>query len=174
VTEALAIDGHRANFVYRGLPTYQDNYGNPNNWRASASYVTGSHNVKVGYQGNYLIAQTRIIRNDNLMQYAFTNRTLPSFTVGLQDWSTSDVTESAAIYGQDTWTHKRLTVQGALRFDRAWSFSPADHNGTTTITPYNTAAITFERTVGVNSYKDFSPRVGARTTCSATARRRSR
>jgi len=160
VTEALAIDGHRANFVYRGLPTYQDNYGNPNNWRASASYVTGSHNVKVGYQGNYLIAQTRIIRNDNLMQYAFTNRAPASFTVGLQDWSTSDVTESAAIYGQDTWTHNRLTVQGALRFDRAWSFSPADHNGTTTITPYNTAAITFERTVGVSSYKDFSPRVG--------------
>ena len=71
VTEALAIDGHRAAFTYRGLPTYQDNYGNPNNWRASASYVTGSHNVKFGYQGNYLIAQTRIIRNDNLTQYRF-------------------------------------------------------------------------------------------------------
>ena len=161
VTEALAIDGHRANFTYRGLPTYQDNYGNPNNWRASASYVTGAHNVKVGYQGNYLIAQTRIIRNDNLMQYTFTNRNPASFTVGLQDWSTSDVTESAAIYGQDTWTLKRLTVQGALRFDRAWSFSPADHNGTTTITPYNAAPITFERTVGVNSYKDINTRVGA-------------
>jgi len=144
VTEALAIDGHRANFTYRGLPTYQDNYGNPNNWRASASYVTGAHNVKVGYQGNYLIAKTRIIRNDNLMQYNFTNRIPASFTVGLH-----------------TWTHKKLTVQGALRFDRAWSFSPAEHNGTTTLTPYNSAPITFERTTGVSSYKDFSPRVGA-------------
>ena len=26
---------------------------NPNSWRASASYVTGSHNMKVGYQGGY-------------------------------------------------------------------------------------------------------------------------
>jgi hypothetical protein len=161
VTEALAIDGHRAAFTYRGLPTYQDNFGNPNNWRASASYVTGSHNVKFGYQGNYLIAKTRIIRNDNLMQYGFTNRAPASFTVGLQDWSTNDVTESAAIYGQDTWTYKKLTLQGALRFDRAWSFSPAEHNGTTTVTPYNATPITFDRTVGVNSYKDFSPRVGA-------------
>jgi len=161
VTEALAIDGHRAAFTYRGLPTYQDNYGNPNNWRASASYVTGSHNVKFGYQGNYLIAQTRIVRNDNLNQYGFTNRLPASFTVGLQDWSTNDVTESSAFYLQDTWTHNRLTLQGALRFDRAWSFSPGEHNGTETITPYNAAPITFDDTVGVNSYKDLSPRVGA-------------
>ena len=41
----------RANFVYRGVATANPNYANPNNWRASASYVTGSHEMKVGYQG---------------------------------------------------------------------------------------------------------------------------
>ena len=44
----------RANFVYRGVPTANPNYANPNNWRASASYVTGSHEMKVGYQGAYI------------------------------------------------------------------------------------------------------------------------
>jgi len=160
VTEALAIDGHRANFVYRGLPTYQDNYGNPNNWRASASYVTGAHNLKVGYQGAYLIAKAETVRNNPLMQYSFTNRVPTSFTVGLQDWSTNDVTESTGLFVQDTWTHKRMTVQGALRYDRAWSFSAADHNGTTTLTPYNSAPITFSEIPGVNAYNDLSPRVG--------------
>ena len=41
----------RANFVYRGVATANPNYANPNSWRASASYVTGSHDLKVGYQG---------------------------------------------------------------------------------------------------------------------------
>src|SRR5215471_10375214 len=48
VTEQLAIDGHPANFMYRGLSTYQSNFGNPNSWRASASYVSGGHNMKFG------------------------------------------------------------------------------------------------------------------------------
>jgi hypothetical protein len=161
VTEALAIDTHRANFIYRGLPSYIDGFGNPNNWRASASYVTGAHNVKVGYQGAYLISKYHYVRNNPLMQYGFTNRTPASVTVNLQDWRTNDVTESAALYAQDTWTHGKLTVQGAARFDRAWSFSPGDLNGTTTITRFNSAAITFPDTPGVQSYKDISPRVGA-------------
>jgi hypothetical protein len=45
-------------FFYRALYdplgfAYADNDANPNNWRATASYVTGSHNMKVGYQGSY-------------------------------------------------------------------------------------------------------------------------
>ena len=44
----------RANFVYRGVATANPNYANPNSWRASASYVTGSHEMKVGYQGAYI------------------------------------------------------------------------------------------------------------------------
>ena len=58
VTEQSAIDGHNANFIYRAVGTYNDNYANPNVWRASASYVTGSHNMKVGYQGGYSISTT--------------------------------------------------------------------------------------------------------------------
>ena len=44
----------RANYVYRGVPMTNTNYANPNMWRASASYVTGSHDLKVGYQGGYI------------------------------------------------------------------------------------------------------------------------
>ena len=51
VTEQSAIDGHNANFTYRVVNTYNVQYVNPNAWRASVSYVTGAHSVKVGYQG---------------------------------------------------------------------------------------------------------------------------
>jgi hypothetical protein len=161
VTESQAIDGHRANFTYRGLPGYIDGVGITPNWRASLSYVTGAHNVKVGYQGSDLISKYHYIRDDSLLQYNFTNRVPTSFTVNLQDWRTNDITRSAAFYGQDTWTHKKLTLQGALRYDRAWSFSPGDLNGTTTVSPYNASAITFDTTQGVHAYNDLEPRVGA-------------
>jgi hypothetical protein len=160
VTEQQAIDNHRANFVYRGLSDYLDNYGNPNNWRASLSYVTGAHNMKIGYQGAYLIADTTRVANDSQLAYRFTNQQPNAFSYRLQNFQQADRTGTAALFVQDTWTHNRLTLQGALRYDRVWSFSPAEHNGTTTISRFNAAAITPGETKGVDAYNDISPRVG--------------
>ena len=45
--------------------------------------------------------------------------------MAIPDWQTADTTSVAAFFVQDTWTRGRLTLQGALRYDRAWSWSPA-------------------------------------------------
>ena len=50
VTEQQAIDGHRANFTCRAISTWQDNWANPNQFRASASYDRGAQHDP-GYQG---------------------------------------------------------------------------------------------------------------------------
>ncbi|HLG55628.1 MAG TPA: TonB-dependent receptor [Vicinamibacterales bacterium] len=150
----------RANYQYRALSQYSDNYGNPNNWRASASYVTGAHNVKFGYQGAYLRAETRAVVNPSMLSYTFNQGVPQSFGFRLPDWQTSDRTSTAAFYIQDSWTHGRMTVQGAVRYDRAWSWSPAEGNGTTAISPTNLAPITFDRTASVDSFNDITPRVG--------------
>ena len=47
-----------ANYVYRGLEQWGYAEGATNSYNAGASYVTGSHSVKVGYQ-QYLAASTR-------------------------------------------------------------------------------------------------------------------
>jgi hypothetical protein len=52
-------------------------------------------------------------------------------------------------------------VQGALRYDRAWSWAPAEGNGTTDLSRFNAAPIQFERTASVNAFQDLSPRGGA-------------
>jgi hypothetical protein len=52
----------RANYTYRALSQYAANWSNPNHWRASMSYVTGSHNMKVGYQGSWLVNNTNRVR----------------------------------------------------------------------------------------------------------------
>jgi hypothetical protein len=160
VTEQRAIDGHRANFTYRGVNNYQDNYANPNNFRASAAYVTGAHNLKVGYQGAYQVSDGTIVSNSNLISYRFDNRIPNQFSIRLPDWQTANRTVQHSLFVQDQWTVRRLTLQGGLRYDHAYSWSPADGNGTTATSRFNAAPITFERTVSVRGYDDISPRVG--------------
>jgi hypothetical protein len=160
VTEQSAIDNHRANFTYRGLSTYNATSANPNNWRASMSYVTGSHNVKIGYQGAYQIDNNTVIANDPLLAYRFNNGVPNRFTFRLPAWAAANRTSTTSFYAQDGWTHGRLTLQGALRYDRAKSWSPADGNGTTETSRFNPEPIQFERTDSVNAYNDISPRVG--------------
>jgi hypothetical protein len=160
VTEQSAIDGHPANFTYRGLGTYNSNFGNPNNWRASASYVTGAHNMKVGYQGSYLVADTELDTNVSQLSYRFNNGIANQVTYRLPQFQTADRTRVTALFAQDTWTRKRLTVQGALRFDQASSFSPSAHNGSPVTSVFNPSQVVLPQTDGVSSYKDISPRFG--------------
>jgi hypothetical protein len=151
----------RANYVYRGVPTANPNYANPNNWRASASYVTGSHDLKVGYQGAYIIVDWWFLVPDSQVSYRFNQGVPNQFTFRLPEWHQADRTSTAALYIQDRWTRGRVTLQGALRYDRASSFSPAEFNGTELTSRFNAAPISFERTTGVDAYNDITPRFGA-------------
>jgi hypothetical protein len=160
VTEQAAIQGHNANFSYRSVNTFNDNYDNPNVWRASASYVTGSHNAKIGYQGGYSINNTMERTNPSLLSYRFNNGVPNQFTFRLPNWEASDRTATHSVFVQDSWTRNRLSLQGALRYDHASSFSPAKGNGTVEVSRFNPTPIAFERTAGVNAFNDISPRVG--------------
>jgi hypothetical protein len=151
----------RANFVYRSVATANPNYANPNNWRASASYVTGSHEMKVGYQGAYIRVNNWFLIGEPQVSYRFNQGVPNQFTFRLPEWHQSDRTGTAAVYIQDKWTRGQLTLQGALRYDRAWSFTPAEHNGTPFTSPFNAAPISFPRTTGVDAFNDITPRFGA-------------
>jgi hypothetical protein len=151
----------RANWVYRGVATFNPNYANPNSWRASASYVTGSHEMKVGYQGAYIRVKNWFFVGDSQLAYRFNQGAPNQFTFRLPEWHQSDRTGTGALYVQDKWTRGRLTLQGALRYDRAWSFTPAEHNGTELSSRFNAAPISFPRTPGVDAFHDITPRFGA-------------
>jgi hypothetical protein len=151
----------RANYVYRGVANYNPNYANPNSWRASASYITGSHEMKVGYQGAYIRVKNWQMVNDPQMSYRFSQGVPNQVTIRLPEFHLSDVTSTAALYVQDKWTRGRLTLQGALRYDRAWSWTPEEHNGTPFVSRFNAAPISFPRTAGVDAFNDITPRFGA-------------
>ena len=151
----------RSNYVYRALSEYRDDTASPNNWNASLSYVTGSHNMKVGYQGAFQAASTVRHANPTLLSYNFNQGVPTAFTVRIPEWGTADRTWTQSFFAQDTWTRGRLTLQGALRYDRAWSYSPDGLSGTTTAAPQlGITAIAFPRTPSVDAFNDLTPRFG--------------
>ncbi len=166
VTETQAIDGHRANFSYRGIYdpiayAYADNDANPNNWKASLSYVTGAHNMKFGYQGSFQRSLQGREANTTLMRYVFNNRQPSGFGFYLTPrWEINDRTATQSVYAQDQWTLGRLTVQGAIRYDRAWSWAPAERNGSSETSQFMPNPISFPRTVSVAGYNDITTRFG--------------
>ena len=165
VTEQSTIYG-LANFSYRGLydpnaHAFADNEASSFQWRASAAYVTGTHNFKVGYLGSSLGQTSGRVANDSQLRYTFNNRRPVSFGYVIAPrWDTTDRTMTAALFAQDQWTLGRLTLQGAVRYDRAWSWAPAEGNGTQETSQFNPQPISFEETVSVKGYNDITPRMG--------------
>ena len=115
-------------FVYRGVATANPNYANPNNWRASASHVTGSHEMKAATRAHIRVNNWFLV-NEPQLAYRFNQGVPNQFTFRLPEWHQSDRTGTAALYVQDKWTRGRLTLQGALRYDRAWSFTRRSTTG---------------------------------------------
>jgi hypothetical protein len=165
VTETTGIYG-RPQFSYRGVfdPLdfgFNDNDALQSAWRAALSYVTGAHNLKVGYQGYFSEVHNGRVPNHTQLRYTFNNKVPTNVSYFLSPrWDQHDRTETVGLFAQDQWTVGRLTVQGAVRFDRAWSWAPAEGNGTTSTSRFNPQPISFERTVSVRGYNDITPRLG--------------
>jgi hypothetical protein len=160
VTEQAAIDGHSSNFTYRAIPSYLKGWARNNNARASLTYVTGAHNAKIGYQGAFQLSDDTSFQNETLTTYRFNRGNPNQFTINLPDWQDSGRTIQHSVYAQDQWTVKRLTLQGAVRFDHAYSWSPVEGNGTSKTSPYNPQPVSFDRTVSVRGYNDVTSRFG--------------
>jgi hypothetical protein len=154
--DCLTVGG---NLKYRSS-NWPTGYIFAHTWNASASYVTGAHNMKVGYQGAFHRDDDNLfptISNDYLMQYTFNNGVPNNVTIQSGAFTRKVRTEYYAFFAQDTWTKDRLTLQGALRFDRAWSSFPEQIIGPSVTIP---TAIVLPPQNGIRGYNDLSPRIG--------------
>jgi len=140
--------------------TFLDSTGwiDANTWHGTVSYVTGSHNIKAGYHGlfhydnqqsNFAIPEAVVYRFNNGVPNQVTQLS------GMFDsqWRT----RGNAFFAQDQWTLNRLTLSGALRYERAWSYYPPSGIGGTRFFPEPTV---IPQADGVD-FHDVSPRVGA-------------
>ena len=160
VTEQCApscpLNGGIPNLTYRSQ-NWASHWMGQHNWNASMTYVTGAHSMKFGYQGTFYVDDEQIFTNDERVVYRLNNGVPNLITQRLDPNLRKLRTRYHAFYAQEQWTLGRMTLQGALRFDHAWSYSPEQVVGPTRFLPN---PITFPRTDGVKGYNDISPRLG--------------
>jgi hypothetical protein len=149
-------NGNIPNLTYRagGQGT---SWQSSNNWRASLSYIQGKHSMKFGYQGGYLMDDRFPYTNSQFMTFRM-NAGKPDQINEIIDYNLIQQRVAyGAYYAQDQWTAGRITLQGALRFDRATSIFPEATIGGVRFLP---TVLSFPETKGVDSYKDLTPRAG--------------
>ena len=154
--QQVVVPGVVTTFTYRSQ-NWWENKTRGTNWAASASYVTGSHSLKIGYQGNHWIDDREVFTNTQRLQYTFVNMVPSSLTQYASPWLVLSRARSDSFYVQDQWTIDRLTLQGALRYDHPWSWFPETVEQQSRFFP----GATFPETDGVTGYHDLTPRFGA-------------
>ena len=160
VTEQCAAgcanNGGIAGLVYRSQDFNINNTGSFS-WKANVSYVTGSHSMKVGYQGTWMTDNRTWMTNDTELSYRVSNGIPNQLQMSLSPYQNDGRAGWHAGFIQEQWSHGKLTLQGALRFDVASSWFPEQTLGPSKYFP---TQIVFPATKGVDSYKDFTPRMG--------------
>jgi hypothetical protein len=151
-----AGNGNIANLIYRS-PNFSTNLNSSINWRGAATIVRGSESMKFGYQGGLLIDSRKDFANNQFLSYRTQNGQPDQLSQLLNRFPVEQRVRFDAFYAQDQRTYGRMTLQGALRFDRAWSYFPEASIGGVRFLPTVTS---FPETKGVDSYTDLTPRGG--------------
>ena len=107
----------QATYLYRGMQSWGWAVGKTDGWQAMASYVTGAHNMKVGYQGNRLDQLDQTIANQTQLAYRFNQGVPNAVSYWLPDFGRRTITSLHGIFAQDSWTHRPADGAGraALR-----------------------------------------------------------
>jgi outer membrane cobalamin receptor len=118
-----AANGGISGLNYRSLNWFSNVNWN-NQWSTAASFVTGQHSIKFGYQGVLMIDRRKNFSNDQFIQYRTQNGIPDQLTLNINRFEARQSVRSDAFYAQEQWTMGRFTLQGALRYDHAWSYYP--------------------------------------------------
>jgi len=126
------------------------------NMQAALSYVSGAHNIKVGFQRNtgpYI--NTRETNAD--LQQVYLSGVPSSVTVYNTPLRYKDaLVADVGIFAQDTWTINRLTLNGGLR----WEYLNAEVSAATSGEGRFIGERTFDA-IPMPVWKDLAPRFGA-------------
>jgi hypothetical protein len=126
-------------------------------WRGSAAYVTGRNSAKFGYYGQFIVNHfPNSVDNATWTSYTFNNAVPLSLIQYAGPALVNTHIQTHALYAQDQWTVRHLTLTGALRYDRSSSFFPQEQVGPN---PFILTPTVFPAQAGT-SYNDITPRVG--------------
>jgi Carboxypeptidase regulatory-like domain len=158
LVRAVQITGFASptSFYYRSQD-WSDNRTALQTWHASAAWWAGAHSFKVGYQGLFGSDDRTFHSNDQSVTYRFNNGELDAIIEVLSPYPVFARVSQGSAFVQDLWTRARVTLHGALRYDRVHSWFPEQRIGPSRFLP---AGLVFPKTDGVNAYRDLTPRGG--------------
>ncbi len=154
--------GCPANAGIAGLTYRSQNWANNVqkmlNWKASGSYVTPRHSLKVGYQGAFHYTNGYPVTNTLNLQYRVNNGVPNQLTQNMSGaYTTKNRVRPTSFYVQEQYTVGRLTYQGALRYDYAYSYFPEQRIAANQFLRND---VVIPETKGVTGYHDLTPRGG--------------
>jgi hypothetical protein len=127
------------------------------NHRGSMSYVTGSHNLKVGvdFQHSLIGDYYRTYNNDQILRLSNgVPQSVIQYTTPF--FSDQKINAGIGLYAQDAWTVNKLTATVGLRFDYQNASAPAVDLPAARFV----AARSFAEVTNVPLWKDLNPRLG--------------
>jgi hypothetical protein len=136
-------------------------------WKGSLAYITGTHSLKLGYQHTLMTDDRTWMTNTQNLAYRLNNGVPNQLTQSISPWVNDARVAWQGLFVQEQWTRDRLTLQGAARFDRAWSWFPAQQEGPSRFLP---TPIMIPATRGVDSYQDVTLRAGVAIDAFGTGR----
>ena len=126
--------------------------------QSSLSYVTGAHNLKIGFQQRFGWQQDiRVGINADLIQQYRAGAPTQVTVFNTPTASRNNVDADLGIFVQDTWTTGRLTLNPGLRFDYFNSSIPEQTVPAGRFVPERT----FAAIPNIATWKNVSPRFGA-------------
>ena len=137
---------------------YRDDPSEVVSFRASGSYVTGSHALKVGFGDVWAKRDSYSSSNNFNMNYRFNNGVPNQLTELATPRSWRSRQQDLGMYAQDKWTLDKLTLNLGVRFDYFSSYYPAQTLGPAPLVPNRN--VSFPETPFVN-WQDLTPRLGA-------------
>jgi hypothetical protein len=140
--------------VYRSQD-FSSSYTGSYLWKFTLSRSVGARTWKVGYQHTLMTDDRTWSTNSQNLTYRVNNGVPNQLTESISPWVNDTHIGWDALFAQEQLTLGHVTLQGAVRFDRATSWFPMQQEGPSRFLP---VAIVVPETQGVESYKDITPR----------------
>jgi Carboxypeptidase regulatory-like domain len=172
--KAIPVRDLNTNFLYRGkgyccLPVFFGTQNAPFTMQASASasYVTGSHALKFGFNNDFGTLTQEQYDNEYGLLYNFSGGIPDQYgrsttPISLQQHALpftqkTHLSADLGIYAQDKWTIQRATINAGIRFDYFKNDFPEQVLGPASFVPDRNVVVP---ATDYASLKDITPRVG--------------